>query len=115
MRIEDLRFGIFLYDTLRDTVITVESKHLQQFLIAGDNFLERYKPIELKVENILQQGFYCGFDGNSTLELKCKGKALKLEIVWIKNKNEFSVFIQNKKTHQIKYLHELQNLQNSLF
>lgn len=113
MEKQDLRIGITLYDTVRDKNIEIETKHFQQLSIAEINFFDRYKPIEIDTDYLVDFGFVQKWDGENTTEFKLS--KYKFELVHIKSQKSYVLFFGNHKAGKIKYVHELQNVMQSVF
>ncbi|MGK6342850.1 hypothetical protein ACMGDK_11460 [Chryseobacterium sp. DT-3] len=57
MKLEELRIGSMLYDSVRDKNVTLELKHFKELAIDEKCFFDRYKPIELTEEWIKLFGY----------------------------------------------------------
>lgn len=113
MKKQDLRIGNTFYDSLRDKNIEIGINHFKELDIAENNFFDRYKPIKIDADYLINFGFVQKWEGHNTTEFKLV--KFKFELVHIKSENVFVLFFGNHKAGKIKYVHELQNVIKSVF
>lgn len=109
---EDLRIGIILYDSLREKEIKVSEKHIREFLISKNVFFDRYKPILINEQYLLNNNFTKKYESLNTIEYKLTGH--KFELVFIKDISMYSVYLGNNMSGKISYIHEFQNISQFL-
>lgn len=123
MNVSDLRVGITLYDSVREQKIILELKHFKELAIAEENFFERYKPILLDEQWLIELGFVNGDydealfnptdDYADQFKYILKSGVYHRDFVcfpakgWIVNLGDY------KSEIEIKYVHEMQNVLNS--
>lgn len=54
---QDLRLGILIHDTVRNTNTTLQLKHFRELSISEEQFFNRYKPVAISEEMLLDFGF----------------------------------------------------------
>ena len=54
---QDLRIGILIHDTVRNTNTTLQLKHFRELSISEEQFFNRYKPVAITKEILLDFGF----------------------------------------------------------
>ena len=54
---QDLRLGILIHDTVRNTNTTLQLKHFRELSISEEQFFNRYKPVAITEEMLLDFGF----------------------------------------------------------
>lgn len=54
---QDLRLGILIHDTVRNTNTTLQLKHFRELSISEEQFFNRYKPVAITDQMLLDFGF----------------------------------------------------------
>lgn len=54
---QDLRLGILIHDTVRNTNTTLQLKHFRELSISEEQFFNRYKPVAITNQMLLDFGF----------------------------------------------------------
>lgn len=101
----ELRLGILVYDSLRQKNITIQLKHFRELSISDKTFFDRYKPIEISEELLLEMGF----SWNESLERFIIGNYSSIQVC-----GNFVPEFSNSYFDDIKSIHQLQNLFHSI-